>query len=84
MLTICVVWVCSECGWITAEVGRQPWIIESIMPTRAAISAAGENAVIVTFWMFAVVFTMLLAAEVCIMLNQIKKGSKLDYESLKD
>ena len=54
------------------------------MPTRAAISAAGENAVIVTFWMFGVVFTMLLAAEVCIMLNQIKKGSKLDYESLKD
>ena len=32
-----LVWICSECGWITAEVGRQPWIIEGLMPTRAAV-----------------------------------------------
>ena len=29
-----------------------------------------------TFWMFAVVFTALLAAEICIMLKQISIGSK--------
>lgn len=84
MLSIAVVWICSECGWVTAEVGRQPWIIESIMPTRAAISAISESSVIITFWMFAAVFTMLLAAEACIMLRSIDHGSKSDYESLKD
>ncbi|MDE5689795.1 MAG: cytochrome ubiquinol oxidase subunit I, partial [Duncaniella sp.] len=25
ILTIPVVWICSEAGWVTAEVGRQPW-----------------------------------------------------------
>lgn len=38
MLSIPVVWICSQSGWITAEVGRQPWAIQDIMPTIAAIS----------------------------------------------
>lgn len=76
IITIPVVWICSECGWITAEVGRQPWIIEGIMPTRAAISDISASTVQTTFWMFAIVFTALLAAEMCIMLKQINKGPK--------
>lgn len=84
ILTIPVVYICSQCGWIVAEVGRQPWIIEGIMPTRAAISNITASTVQLTFWMFAAVFTALLAAEICIMLKQIAKGSKTDYESLKD
>lgn len=84
MATIPIVWICSECGWVTAEVGRQPWIIEGIMPTRAAISDISTVTVQVTFWMFAAVFTALLAAEICIMLREISKGSKTDYERIKD
>ncbi len=76
MLSIPVVWICSQSGWITAEVGRQPWAIQDIMPTIAAISDIQESSVIVTFFMFAGVFTIFLAAEVCIMLTQIKKYSK--------
>ena len=76
IITIPVVWICSECGWITAEVGRQPWIIEGLMPTRAAISDISAGTVQTTFWMFAIVFTALLAAEICIMLKQIDKGPK--------
>lgn len=84
MLTIPVVWVCSEAGWVTAEVGRQPWIIQDIMPCRAAISAVSAGSVQLTFWLFALVFTAFLAAEICIMLRAIDNGSKSDYESLKD
>lgn len=75
MLTIPVVWICSEAGWITAEVGRQPWIIEGLMPNRAAISAISASTVQLTFWMFAAVFTALLVAEITIMINQIRNGS---------
>ncbi len=74
MLSILIVYICSESGWVTAEVGRQPWIIEGIMPTRAAISDITTSTVITTFWMFAAVFTALLAAEICIMLREIRKG----------
>ncbi len=75
MLTIPVVWICSEAGWVTAEVGRQPWIIEGLMPNKAAISAISASTVQLTFWMFAAVFTALLIAEITIMVNQIRNGS---------
>ena len=74
ILTIPVVWICSEAGWVTAEVGRQPWIIEGLMPARAAISAISASTVQLTFWMFAAVFTALLIAEITIMINQIRRG----------
>ena len=60
MLSIVVVWVCSQSGWITAEVGRQPWVIQDLLPTRAAISDISSATVQVTFFMFAAVFTILL------------------------
>ncbi len=73
MLSVAVVWICSEAGWVTAEVGRQPWIIQDLMPARAAISAIPAGSVILTFWLFAAVFTALLAAEAVIMVKQIRK-----------
>ena len=83
MLTIPVVYVCSQAGWVTAEVGRQPWIIQNIMPCKAAISDITVADVQLTFWMFAAVFTAFLAAEVGIMLKTIAKGSKKDYSTVK-
>ncbi len=73
MLSIPVVYICSQAGWITAEVGRQPWIIQNLMPTCAAISDIPAGSVMLTFWIFAAVFTALLAAEVTIMVKQINK-----------
>lgn len=82
MLSLVVVYICSECGWITAEVGRQPWIIQDLMPTRAAISFISSSMVQVTFWLFAAIFTGLLAAEVGILIKAINKGSQVQYDSL--
>ncbi len=76
MLSIPLVWLCSEAGWVVAEVGRQPWTIQDLLPTSAAVSEISASSVIVTFWLFAVVFTLLLAAEVSIMLRQISRASK--------
>ena len=73
ILSVAVVWICSEAGWVTAEVGRQPWIIQDLMPARAAISDIPSGSVILTFWLFAGVFTALLAAEIAIMIKQINK-----------
>ena len=84
MLTIPVVWICSQAGWVTAEVGRQPWIIQDIMPARAAISDISASSVQLTFWMFAVLFTLLLAAEISIMLKVIGKASKENIDNPKD
>lgn len=69
-----LVYLCSMAGWVVAEVGRQPWIIERLMPTLAAVSDVETTSVQTTFWIFAGVFTVLLIAEIKIMIGQIKKA----------
>lgn len=78
LVTIPVVWLVSEAGWVTAEMGRQPWTIEGLLPTRAAVSAISAGSVQLTFWMFVVVFAGLLAAEISIMTREIAKASRRD------
>ncbi len=67
-------YIASQCGWIVAEVGRQPWVIQDLMPTKAAVSNIDTSAVVITFFLFLLVFTGLLIAEIKIMLRQIKNG----------
>lgn len=81
ILSIPLVWVCSESGWVVAEVGRQPWIIQDLMPAGVAISDVSASSVQFTFWMFAVLFTALLIAEVSIMLHYISAASKKNIEN---
>lgn len=76
LATIAVVWICSEAGWVVAEVGRQPWVIQDLMPDRAAVSAIGSGSVQLTFWIFVAIFTLLLCAEIGIMVTQIRRDSK--------
>lgn len=69
-------YLAGQAGWVVAEVGRQPWVIQDLMTTTAAVSRIDASAVQVTFWLFAVIFTALAIAEVSIMLRQIKIGPK--------
>jgi len=66
----------SQMGWTVAEMGRQPWVIQDIMPTMVAVSKLNADAVKLTFVLFALIFTGLAIAEVGIMLKQIKIGPK--------
>ena len=81
IITIAVVWVGSQAGWVLAEVGRQPWVIQDLMPVTAGISDIQASSVKFTFWMFAVIFTALLIAEASIMLRYISSASKTDIEN---
>jgi cytochrome d ubiquinol oxidase subunit I len=74
--TIPLVYLASQTGWIVAEMGRQPWVIQDLMPTMAAISKIDASSVVITFCLFAVVFTALLIAEIMIMKRQISIGPK--------
>ena len=67
-------YVASESGWIVAEMGRQPWTIRDMLPTWAGVSNLSSNAVMLTFFIFLVLFTTLLAVEINILCKQIKKG----------
>ncbi|TSA26051.1 MAG: cytochrome ubiquinol oxidase subunit I [Bacteroidetes bacterium] len=74
--TIPVVYLASQAGWVVAEVGRQPWVIQDLLPTVAAVSMIDSASVKITFWIFAGLFTALLIADVMILVRQIKIGPK--------
>ena len=74
ILGIPMVYVCSQSGWIVAEVGRQPWTIQDLLPVQAAASAVASGNIYATLSIFFILFTVLLIAELRIMFNQINKG----------
>ena len=67
-------YIASECGWLVAEFGRQPWTIQDMLPTWAAVSDLNAGSVALTFILFLILFTTMLAVEVNILLKQITKG----------
>ena len=69
-------YVASELGWILVEMGRQPWIIQDLMTVSKGVSNISSGAVLTTFILFAVLFTVLLVSEISIMVKQIKNGPK--------
>ena len=67
-------YIATELGWIVAEVGRQPWTIQDLLPVGASTSHLAVGTVQTTFFMFLAVFTALLIAEIKILMTQINKG----------
>ncbi|WP_022728598.1 cytochrome ubiquinol oxidase subunit I [Fodinicurvata sediminis] len=71
-------WIAAELGWIVAEFGRQPWIIEGILPTAAAVSSLGASTVLMTIIGFVLIYTVLIVIEMGLMLRAIRKGPDPD------
>ena len=74
LLTIPLGYIAGQAGWVVAECGRQPWAIRDMLPTSAAISRLDVSSVQITFFIFLVLFTIMLIAEIGIMIRAIKKG----------
>ncbi len=74
ILSIPVTYIASQAGWVVAELGRQPWTIQNLLPTSVSASRIPSDSIMVTFFLFLILFTTLLAAEIKIMTGQIKAG----------
>jgi len=84
LCSIPLVYIAGQAGWIVAEVGRQPWAIQDLLPVNAAVSSLGTGAVRTTFFLFVAVFTLFLAIEIRILLKAIKKGPAVDEPQVSD
>lgn len=82
LLSIPLVYIAGQAGWIVAEVGRQPWSIEGLLPVKAAVSSISVTAVQTTFFLFVLIFTIFLAIEIRIMLKAIKHGPKIEEKEI--
>jgi len=67
-------WIAIEFGWILAEVGRQPWAIEGVLPTFLAASSLTVAQLWTTIIGFTVIYGALAVIEVRLMLAAIRKG----------
>ena len=74
VLSIPLPWIAAECGWLVAEFGRQPWVIEGVLPTAVAVSNLGVQTVLLTLVGFIAIYTVLLVIEMKLMLKAIRKG----------
>ena len=81
IVCIPLVYICGQCGWIVAEVGRQPWTIQGLLPVNVAISSLSAGAVRTTFFVFLAVFALFLIIEIRILLQAIRKGPEVEPEN---
>ncbi|MCC8187474.1 MAG: cytochrome ubiquinol oxidase subunit I [Bacteroides sp.] len=74
LLTIPLGYIAVQAGWVVAENGRQPWVIQDLLPVSEATSKLQVGSVQTTFFLFLLIFTVLLVAAIGIMLREIRKG----------
>ena len=67
-------WIAAELGWYVAEVGRQPWVIEGVLPTFLAVSSLAAGDVLITLIGFVVFYSTLLVVDIYLMTKAIKAG----------
>ncbi len=64
-------------GWVSAEIGRQPWAVQNILLTKDAISdpsVVTSGHVWFSLILFTVIYLILLALFVWLVLRKVKKG----------
>lgn len=67
-------WISSELGWLVAENGRQPWVIEGILPTFLGVSSLTVNQVLFSLSGFVIFYSLLAVVEIFLMIKYIKLG----------
>jgi len=69
--------IANQAGWITAEVGRQPWIVWKLLRTHEGVSASiNASQVRASIFMLLVIYLLLLAMFLYLLDHKIKEGPK--------
>ncbi|CAN7252871.1 cytochrome ubiquinol oxidase subunit I [Devosia sp. LjRoot16] len=75
-------WIAIEAGWFIAEYGRQPWVVEGVLPTFYAASGLNFWDLVISLSFFMLLYTALLIVMVWLMVRTIKHGpsDKLNFD----
>ena len=74
VFTLPLPWIAAEAGWFVAEVGRQPWAIEGVLPTFIAVSSISADNVVVTLIGFIGFYSALLLVDIFLMVKAVRLG----------
>lgn len=67
-------WIAVELGWIVAEYGRQPWVVDGVLPTFLGVSRTGIGNVWLSLLGFVVFYSALAAVDVFLLVRTIRRG----------
>ncbi|MBB3862013.1 cytochrome d ubiquinol oxidase subunit I [Novosphingobium hassiacum] len=76
-------WLAIEFGWVLAEIGRQPWAVDGVLPTFLGASSLTIAQVWATIIGFTALYSTLLVIEVRLMIAAIRKGPVEAHDDLK-
>ncbi|NPA56070.1 MAG: cytochrome ubiquinol oxidase subunit I [Epsilonproteobacteria bacterium] len=69
-------WLATSFGWMSAEIGRQPWTVFGVLPTFKSVTPVALVNVQATFFMFLTAFVVLGIAELKMLFTVVKNGPK--------
>ena len=81
VLAIPLPWIAIESGWLLAEVGRQPWAVEGVLPTFLGASSLTVAHLWTTIICFTLLYGVLAVVEVGLILRAVKKGPFAEQEA---
>lgn len=67
-------WISAELGWALAELGRQPWAIDGVLPTFLGASSLTAPEIIATIAGFTALYGALAIVEVGLIIRTVNKG----------
>lgn len=75
--------IAAIAGWLTAEIGRQPWVVYDLMSTKEAVSAVGVEEVIISLSMLVIAYGIIFGFYLYYLFKMIRKGPvELDQDEI--
>lgn len=74
LLSLPLPWLAAETGWVVAEYGRQPWVVDGLMPTFMGASSLSASSVWISLCGFILFYTALAVVELYLMIKYIRLG----------
>ncbi len=67
-------WIAGDMGWFVTEHGRQPWVVQNILPTFLGTSSLSVHKVLFSLAGFIIFYTSLLVVELFLMFKYARLG----------
>lgn len=73
----------NQVGWMTAEIGRQPWVVYGLLRTTQGVSPTiVSSQVVMSIIMFIVIYVLLFALFIFLLNHKIQHGPEDEEEAL--
>jgi cytochrome d ubiquinol oxidase subunit I len=80
MFSLPLPWLAAELGWIVAEYGRQPWIIDGVLPTFLGVSNVPASNVVASLVGFVAFYSALALIDLFLIIKYVRLGPQPEFE----